>query len=58
MQTTHHTPTVLSYANSLLELAEEQNQSGPIGDELGQIREILEANPTFGLFSRRPRNQR
>ncbi len=50
MQTIHHTPTVLSYANSLLELAEEQNQSGPIGEELGQVREVLEQNPTFGLF--------
>jgi F-type H+-transporting ATPase subunit delta len=47
MQTTHHTPTVLSYATSLLELAEEQNQVQPIGEELGQIAEILEQNPTF-----------
>jgi F-type H+-transporting ATPase subunit delta len=50
MQTIHHTPTVLSYANSLLELAEEKNESGPIGEELGQLREILDTNPTFGLF--------
>jgi F-type H+-transporting ATPase subunit delta len=50
MQTTHHTPTVLSYATSLLELAEEQNQFAPIGQELNQIGEILDQNPTFGLF--------
>jgi F-type H+-transporting ATPase subunit delta len=50
MQTTHHTPTVLSYATSLLELAEEQNQTAPIGEELNQIGEILEQNPTFGLY--------
>jgi F-type H+-transporting ATPase subunit delta len=50
MQTTHHTPTVLSYATSLLELAEEQNQSGPIGEELNQIGEILAASPNFVLF--------
>jgi F-type H+-transporting ATPase subunit delta len=50
MQTTHHTPTVLSYATSLLELAEEQNQTGPISEELGQIEEIIQNNPNFGLY--------
>jgi F-type H+-transporting ATPase subunit delta len=50
MQTTHHTPTVLAYATSLLELAEQQNQTGPIGEELNQIGEILEQNPTFVLY--------
>ncbi len=50
MQTTHHTPTVLSYATSLLELAEEQKTAEPIGQELDQIEEILDKNPNFGLF--------
>ena len=50
MQTTHHTPTVLSFATSLLELAEEQNISQPVGDELNQIGEVLEQNPTFVLY--------
>src|ERR1700690_385228 len=50
MQTTHHPPTVLSFATSLLELAEEQNIAAPIGEELNQIGEILEQNSTFGLF--------
>ena len=47
MQTTHHTPTVLSYAQSLLELAEEKNLTEPIGAELGQVGQILEQNPMF-----------
>jgi F-type H+-transporting ATPase subunit delta len=50
MQTTHHTPTVLSYAHSLLELADEKNQAAPIGEELTQLREVLDQNPTFVLF--------
>ena len=50
MQTTHHTPTVLAYATSLLELAEEQNQAAPIGEELNLIGEILQQNATFVLF--------
>jgi F-type H+-transporting ATPase subunit delta len=50
MQTTHHTPTVLSFATSLLELAEEQNISDSIGQELNQIGEVLEQNPTFVLY--------
>ncbi len=47
MQTTHHTPTVLSYATSLLELAEEQNAANPVGEELSQLAEVLEQNPVF-----------
>jgi F-type H+-transporting ATPase subunit delta len=47
MQTTHYTPTVLSYAQSLLELAEEQHQAPAIGEELGQFAEIMEQNPVF-----------
>jgi F-type H+-transporting ATPase subunit delta len=50
MQTTHHTPTVLSFATSLLELAEQQNQASPIGEELKQLGEVLEQNPSFKLF--------
>ncbi len=50
MQTTHHTPTVLAYATSLLELADEQQLAQPIGEELDQLAEILEQNPTFALF--------
>ena len=34
LQTTHHDSTSLAYAQSLLELAGEQNQAEPIGEEL------------------------
>jgi len=50
MQTTHHNPTILSYAQSLLELAEEQNQPEPIAQELNQLAEIIEQIPTFGEY--------
>src|SRR5579862_4322517 len=50
MQTTHHSVAVLAYAQSLLDLATEQNQAQPIGDELGQVRDLIEQNPTFGLY--------
>ena len=50
MQTIHHTPTVLSYARSLLELAEDQNQADAIGEELVQLGQVLDANPVFVQF--------
>src|SRR2546423_11910198 len=50
MQTTHHSPTTLAYAQSLLDLASEQNQAEPIGQELGQLAEIIEHNPVFAAY--------
>jgi F-type H+-transporting ATPase subunit delta len=50
MQTTHHSPTVLAYAQSLLELAGEQNQTDAIDEELGQLQEIIERNPIFAAY--------
>ena len=50
MDTTHHSPTVLSYAASVLELAEEQGQAEPVGRELASIAEVLGQNPTFAQF--------
>jgi F-type H+-transporting ATPase subunit delta len=50
MQTTHHSPTVLAYAQSLLELADEQNQTETIDQELGQLSEIIAQNPVFGAY--------
>lgn len=50
MDTTHHSPTVLSYAESLLELAEEQGQAEAIGEELTAVGGMLEANASFGQF--------
>ncbi len=50
MEPTHHSPTVLSYAESVLELAEEAGQAEPVGAELASIAEVLEQNPTFARF--------
>jgi F-type H+-transporting ATPase subunit delta len=51
---THASPTAVTYARSLLELAQERNLVEPIGQELDQIKEILEANPTFREFLKDP----
>ena len=50
MQTTHHDPTSIAYAQSLLELAGEKNEAEPVGQELGQLAEIVESNPTFAAY--------
>jgi F-type H+-transporting ATPase subunit delta len=50
MQTTHHSVAVLAYAQSLLDLANEQKQAEAIGEELGQLRDLIQQNPTFGLY--------
>lgn len=50
MQTTHHTPTVMAYARSLLELAEQEDISDTIGSELDQLGEVLTENPVFVQF--------
>ena len=50
MQTTHHSVAILAYAQSLLDLANEQNQADPIGGELSQLRDLIEQNPAFGLY--------
>jgi F-type H+-transporting ATPase subunit delta len=50
MQTTHHSPTVLAYATSLLNLADQQNIVQPTGEELKQLGDVLEQNPTFVLY--------
>jgi F-type H+-transporting ATPase subunit delta len=49
MTTSTHSPTAVSYARSLLELAGDA-QAPAIGDELGDIRQVIDANPTFALF--------
>jgi F-type H+-transporting ATPase subunit delta len=49
--TTHYSPTAFNYARSLLELANEgQQQAEPIAEELRDIRQVIDANPTFGLY--------
>jgi F-type H+-transporting ATPase subunit delta len=50
METTHHTPTVLSYAESVIELAEEQGQAEAVGREMAEVGQVLEQNPTFAQF--------
>ena len=53
-KTTHASPTAVTYARSLLELAQERNLAQPIGAELASIREVLEANPTLREFLKDP----
>jgi len=52
--TTHASPTAVTYARSLLELARERGLAEPIGQELEQLKEILDANPTFREFLKDP----
>jgi F-type H+-transporting ATPase subunit delta len=40
----------VTYARSLLELATEQNQAESVGEDLGSLRQVIQDNPTFGLF--------
>jgi len=49
-ETTHNSPTAVVYAQSLLELANEQKQAEAIGQELAGIGEIIDQNPTFSQF--------
>lgn len=44
---THASPTAISYAQSLLELANEQKQADAIGQELADLRRIVDENPSF-----------
>jgi F-type H+-transporting ATPase subunit delta len=48
--TNHTSPYAHAYAQSLLELANEQKQAPQIGEELGQLRQIVDENRTFRLF--------
>jgi F-type H+-transporting ATPase subunit delta len=44
---THFSPAAMSYARSLLDLANEKKQAEALGQELRQIKEILDQNPGF-----------
>jgi F-type H+-transporting ATPase subunit delta len=46
--------TATTYARSLLELAREKDQAEPIGEELGDLRKLVESNPTFAEFLANP----
>jgi F-type H+-transporting ATPase subunit delta len=52
--TTHNSPTAVTYARSLLELAQSRNSSEPIGAELATLHEVLLENPTLQAFLRDP----
>jgi F-type H+-transporting ATPase subunit delta len=48
MTTSNFSPTAVSYARALLELV--RDQAPEIGQELEDIRQIVEGNPTFAAF--------
>jgi F-type H+-transporting ATPase subunit delta len=48
--TAANNPTVLSYARSLLELANERQQVDAVGQEMAALREIMEQNPSLGAY--------
>lgn len=50
----HHSPLSVAYATSLLDLAMEQGNADEIGQELTQLRGLLDQNPIFGEFLRDP----
>lgn len=41
---------MLAYAQSLLDLASEKNSAEPIGQELDQLAQIIEQQPTFAAY--------
>jgi F-type H+-transporting ATPase subunit delta len=51
---THNSATAVTYARSLLELAQEKNQADSIGKDLAGIAEVLQTNATFDAFLRDP----
>ena len=46
-QLTHASPAAMAYAQSVLELANEQNQAEAIGEELKALRQLVRENPSF-----------
>ena len=54
MPSTHLSPTAISYARALLELAREQQTHALIAQELAGLRKAIEANPSFKQFLRDP----
>jgi F-type H+-transporting ATPase subunit delta len=43
-------PIADAYARPLLELATEQDQTKPVGEELAQLADLIRQNKTFGLY--------
>ena len=48
--TSANNPVAVSYARSLLELANERGQGQEIGQEMAGLRQLLEENPSFGAY--------
>lgn len=48
------TSLAAAYARAILDLANQQQQAETIADELRSLKELFQANPTFGLFLRDP----
>ena len=53
-QTTSSSPLANAYATSLLELALERNIAEPIGQELRDIRQVIQETPQFRAFLANP----
>ncbi len=52
--TEQHSSLALTYARSMLELAEERDEVEPVANDMGAINQVLEENPTFAAFLRDP----
>lgn len=48
------TTRLAEYAKAAMELADEQGQAEAVGEELNQLRQLVQANPLFGDFLRDP----
>lgn len=46
----HYSPVAASYAEALLQLADDDQRAQPVGQELNAVHEIISNNPNFGLF--------
>src|ERR1700679_2635044 len=46
-QDTHQSPLAISYADALLQLANESKSAQPIGDELDDIKQLIAENDLF-----------
>jgi len=53
-RTDQTSPVAVAYARSLLELAEERKQMEQADEELGGLRDVIEANTTFRAYLRDP----
>lgn len=52
--TDHHSTLALTYARSLLELADDGGEIEPVANDMGALRQVLGENPGFVAFLRDP----